>query len=145
MALSFHPNPGAILACDYEPGFKEPEMVKRRPVVVITPRLRRRDSLCTVVPLSTLQPDHIQDYHVKIKMTPLLPAPFDSEECWAKADMLATVGYHRLNPFRLGRDRYGKRLYYNSLMSPANLRAIQRAVLCALNLKHLTDHMTEPN
>jgi mRNA interferase MazF len=144
MALSFHPNLGAILACDYEPGFKEPEMVKRRPVVVITPRLRRRDGLCTVVPLSTLQPEHPQDYHLKIRLNPILPPPWDSEECWVKADMLATVGYHRLSPIRLGRVRDGTRIYYNSLMSNANLRGIQRAVLCALNLKHLTEHIKDP-
>ena len=39
MALKFNPKPGMILLCDYS-GFKVPEMVKRRPAVVILPRHR---------------------------------------------------------------------------------------------------------
>ena len=58
MPLTFHPRPGAVLMCQYEPGFVKPEMVKRRPVIVIAPRLRHRDKLCTVVPLSGERPNH---------------------------------------------------------------------------------------
>jgi uncharacterized protein YifN (PemK superfamily) len=43
--LKFHPEPGTILICDYSTGFKKPEMVKKRPVVTISPRLKRRDGL----------------------------------------------------------------------------------------------------
>ena len=50
--LKFHPEPGTILICDYSTGFRLPEMVKKRPVVTISPRLKRRDGLITVVPLS---------------------------------------------------------------------------------------------
>ncbi len=50
--LSTHPQVGSTLICNYGTGFVAPEMVKRRPVVVIS-RLRRRADLCTVVPLST--------------------------------------------------------------------------------------------
>ena len=44
MTLGFHPNAGDIVICDYATGFKPPEMVKVRPVVVISPR--RRSSAC---------------------------------------------------------------------------------------------------
>jgi mRNA interferase MazF len=45
---------GQILICDFSSGFVEPEMVKVRPVVVISPKPRKSiHSLCTVVPLST--------------------------------------------------------------------------------------------
>ena len=56
MALKFHPKPGTILVCDFRQGFRAPEMIKRRPVVVVSPRLRNRTDLCTVVPLSTIEP-----------------------------------------------------------------------------------------
>jgi len=51
MALKYHPDPGDILICNFAVGFKEPEMVKSRPCVVLSPRLRRRSGLCTVVSL----------------------------------------------------------------------------------------------
>jgi uncharacterized protein YifN (PemK superfamily) len=55
MAIHFHPQRGTIVVCDFR-GFEAPEMQKRRPVVVVSPRLRHRDNLCTVVPLSTTAP-----------------------------------------------------------------------------------------
>ncbi len=33
--LNFQPKPGSVVYCDYE-GFIEPEMVKKRPVIVIS-------------------------------------------------------------------------------------------------------------
>src|SRR5215217_2612804 len=51
MALTYSVGPGTILRCDYSRGgFQEPEMVKARPAVVLSPRLPHRDSLCTIVP-----------------------------------------------------------------------------------------------
>lgn len=141
MALKFHPNAGAFLLCDYTTGFRVPEMVKVRPVVVMTPRLRSREGLCAVVPLSLTAPDKPQAYHCKIQMNPRLPAPWDAAECWVKADLVATVSYDRLTPFRLGRDRTGNRLYYKTLASKEVFKEIQRAVLCGLNLSHLTNHI----
>jgi mRNA interferase MazF len=141
MTLTYHPNPGSVLICDYEPGFKPPEMVKRRPVVVVTPRLRRRAGLCTVVPLSTTAPDTPENYHYELRLDPPLPDPWNSDVCWVKADMLATVSYERLSPVRIGRDRSGKRQYYNSLVAKKGFVEIQKAMLCALNLAHLTKHL----
>src|SRR5689334_4765961 len=113
MPLHIHPRVGAVLVCDYEPGFRPPEMVKRRPVIVISPRLRERDGLCTVVPLSGTPPIRRYPFHCQIKFTPCLPYPYDDEMHWVKADMLATVGFHRLSPLRTGRDFEGKRQYDN--------------------------------
>ena len=50
MGLRFQPKPGMVLICDFR-GFEPPEMVKRRPVVVIASN-PDRDQLVTVVPLS---------------------------------------------------------------------------------------------
>lgn len=141
MALTYHPSFGAILICDYETGFKKPEMVKRRPVVVITPRLRKRSDLCTVVPLSLTQPESIESYHYELELPVILPKPWDSQKCWVKADMFSTVCYERLSPVRKGRSRDGKRLYYNNLVPTQEMKRIQAAVLSALNLNHLTEHL----
>src|SRR6267378_4020448 len=122
--LKFHPEPGTILICDYSNGFRLPEMVKRRPVITISPRLKRRDGLITVVPLSTSAPTPVCNHHCKISIKPALPEPFDSEEMWAKADMLATVGFERLDLVRTGRDPFGKRKYLTPRLEPAEMQVV---------------------
>jgi mRNA interferase MazF len=82
--------------CDYSTGFRPPEMVKRRPCVVISARLPYRDRLCTVVPLSATPPAREVAYQCRIELAEALPPPFEQQLCWAKADMLATVGFGRL-------------------------------------------------
>ncbi|QQG36900.1 MAG: type II toxin-antitoxin system PemK/MazF family toxin [Micavibrio aeruginosavorus] len=49
MSIAEHPNKGSILLCDFNHGFVAPEMVKRRPVIVISPKIHGRVGLCTVV------------------------------------------------------------------------------------------------
>jgi len=100
MPLAYHPKIGEILLCDYETGFIPPEMTKRRPVVTISPRLRRRDNLVTVIPLSTTAPNWIENYHCEIELLQVLPKPFDSKIMWAKCDMVATVARTRLDRFK---------------------------------------------
>lgn len=136
MAIKIHPVIGTVLRCDYEPGFRRPEMVKRRPVIVISPRLRRRDGLCTVVPLSGTPPNREMPYHCTIAFNPLLPAPYDDLEHWVKADMLATVGFHRLSPLFMGKDQYGKRKYDNRVISRGDLERIRTCVLHALGMRN---------
>jgi mRNA interferase MazF len=141
MGLKYHPLFGAVLLCRYGAGFTPPEMVKPRPVVVITPRLRTRSNLCTVVPLSLTEPIPVEKYHYKLRMVRPLPPPWDAEECWVKADMFSTVSYERLEPFKLGRGRDGKRQYYSIPVPAADMKAIQGCVLAALNLWRLTEHL----
>lgn len=116
-------------------------MVKTRPVVVITPRLRNRSGLCTVVPLSGTDPLPVENYHHKISFERPLPKPWGSPMYWAKADMFATVAFHRLHLIGLGKDQYGKRKYLNVSISAEELTNIQACVLHALNLSHLTNHL----
>lgn len=75
MPIQEHPALGTILTCDFNAGFKEPEMVKRRPVVVISPKIAGRYGLCTVVALSLTEPDPIMPYHCQIDIRPELPYP----------------------------------------------------------------------
>lgn len=145
MPLPFHPAPGTILMCDYEPGFVKPEMVKRRPVVVISPRFRAREGLCTVVPLSSDRPDPIESYHYAVRLIPKLPDPWGAPYYWVKADMVATMGFHRLNLIRVGKDRAGNRLYYDHPLNDVDLEKIRRCVMFAIGVTQLTTQQKEPN
>jgi uncharacterized protein YifN (PemK superfamily) len=78
MPIKEHPPLGTILICDFDAGFKVPEMVKRRPVVVISPKIESRFGLCTVVALSATEPDPVESYHCTIEIKPALPRPWNS-------------------------------------------------------------------
>lgn len=134
MAINFHPEQGTILICDF-PGFVEPEIVKRRPVIVLSPRLRSRGNLCTIVPCSTTPPKPVQPYHHRIRIDPPLPAPYDSEVQWIKTDMIYTVGFNRLFLPFLGKVAAdGKRQYDVRTVSDDDLELIQQGALKALGL-----------
>ncbi len=137
MALQFHPEQGTIVICDFR-GFIAPEMVKRRPVVVVSPRLRSRANLCTIVPLSTSEPTKVAAYHFKLHVSPPLPAPYDSSFHWVKADMIYTVSFDRLTlPFK-AKDASGKRIYDIRVIDKADLTKIQECVLHGIGLSTLT-------
>jgi mRNA interferase MazF len=139
MPIQYPPHLGEILICDYDSGFKPPEMVKRRPVVVVSPRRHSGSGLCTVVPLSTSAPHPVEPFHHRIVLANPLPHPkFNAAEMWAKADIVSTVAYWRLEMFRGGRGANGKRLYPRIILSPEDLAAIQNCVLSGLGLGPLT-------
>jgi uncharacterized protein YifN (PemK superfamily) len=138
MPLNIHPAIGSILICDFCPGFVAPEMVKRRCVVVVSPRFRNREGLCTVVPLSTTPPSPVEPYHMKLCFDPPLPSPYDSDYKWVKGDMLYTVSFGRLGfPF-IGKDGDGKRQYDKRIVSKEELSAIQQCLLAGLGISILT-------
>ena len=142
MPIKFQVSPGTLLLCDYAMGgFREPEMVKKRPAVVISPRLRNRDNLCTVVPLSGTPPPREVPHQCWIGLPRPLPEPWDSAGYWAKADMLATVGLKRLDLFRTGRDQDGKRKYLQPRLPAEDLRRVRACVLAALGMPNLTAHL----
>ena len=87
MAIRHPVPPGTVLLCDYSTGFREPEMVKRRLALVVSPRLPRRDGLCTVVPLSESAPHHPVLYQIQVTLSGDVPN-FEGLVKWAKADML---------------------------------------------------------
>jgi uncharacterized protein YifN (PemK superfamily) len=133
MAIQYHPEPGTILICDFH-GFRSPEMLKRRPVVVISPRLRQRYKLCTVVPLSTTTPIPQTAYHYRLHTVPPLPEPYDSEHQWVKGDMVYTVSFDRLFLPFAGKDPLGNRQYDARVIDRADLRA-------GLGMSDLTGHL----
>lgn len=132
--LNYHPPRGAVLICDYK-GFIMPEMVKSRPVIVISPRFRTRSNLCSVVPLSTTKPEYLMDYHMEIELPARLPKPFDCKTHWVKADMINTVCFDRLSPIKLGKDQFGKRKYLNCVISNEQMEKLLIAVKNGLGIK----------
>jgi uncharacterized protein YifN (PemK superfamily) len=57
MTLLFYPRAGQVFVCDFN-GFREPEMVKPRPVIVVSPRLPYRSEIAAIVPISLTAPQH---------------------------------------------------------------------------------------
>lgn len=141
MSISEHPALGTVVMCDFNLGFRVPEMVKRRPVVVISPKISGRPHLCTVVALSTDPPDVVMPYHCQIDLRPKLPEPWNSDGVWVKGDMVNAVAFHRLDLIRLGKDRNGKRQYLYEPLSRENMQAVRACVLRALGLSILTKHL----
>jgi mRNA interferase MazF len=141
MAIREHPVVGTVLVCDFNQGFQEPEMVKRRPVIVISPKISVRAGLCTVVALSTTEPNPSMPYHCRIRLDPPLPEPWGDTVRWVKGDMICAVGFHRLDFPRLGKDSSGKRLYRYNPISDEDLRRVRQCVLSALGLAGLTKHL----
>jgi uncharacterized protein YifN (PemK superfamily) len=112
--------------CDFD-GFVEPEMVKKRPVVVIA-RNRSNSKLVTVVPLSCTPPTQMESHHYELPRNPV-PA-HKGKTCWAKCDMLATVAIARMDRLKKGWERVTPEV------TAADLEAIRLGVVNALQLKN---------
>lgn len=91
-----------VLDCDFR-GYIYPEMVKKRPVIVISPNHMMRPKLCTVVPFSLTPPQPIEPYHYEFVTNPIPGRP---SPAWAKCDMAATVCYERLDRIWVQRGLY---------------------------------------
>lgn len=141
MAISDHPAPGTILVCHFDGTFKEPEMVKSRCVIVLSPRIKARAKLCTVVCLSSTAPDHVQQYHCQIDIRPHLPPAWSSDGVWVKGDMVYSIGFHRLDLIRMGKQPDGKRIYRFDTISAEQMKQVKSCVLRGLGLSALTKHL----
>ena len=122
-----------VLICDFNTGFKAPEMIKRRPVVVISSRPLRSNQLCTIVPLSTTVPNPVEPFHHRMDPRSL-PGKLIRKVTWAKCDMLATVSLERLDRAMIGKEPGGKRIYVADRVIADDLEAIRRGVMMALGL-----------
>lgn len=102
MPITFHPKAGTVLMCDFQ-GFKKPEMIKTRPVIIVSPSHMKRPGLYTVVPMSTTSPDSVEPYHYHFEQNPM---PNTVGDAWAKCDMVATVGVYRLDRIKIARGKF---------------------------------------
>lgn len=141
MPISKHPPQGSILTANFDQGFKKPEMVKLRLVVVLSPAIKSRYGLCTVVALSTTVPGPVMPYHKKIHIPFDLPTRWGKRTRWVKGDMVNTVGFHRLDLLRLGKDANGKRIYQMDVLPSEDISSVRRCVLHGLGLSNLTKHL----
>ncbi|RVT41783.1 type II toxin-antitoxin system PemK/MazF family toxin [Sphingobium algorifonticola] len=141
MPIREHPKLGTLLLCDFSSGFHVPEMTKRRPVIVISPKIANRPHLCTIVALSQTAPNPIMPYHCQIDLHPALPHPYENKGVWVKGDMVNAVGFHRLDFVRIGHYPDGKRRYLYDPQSIENIQKVRQCVLRALNLSTLTKYL----
>lgn len=130
--LQFHPHAGTLVMCDFR-GNIAPEIIKRRPVIVVTPRLPYRSHLCMIVPTSTTPADHPQPYHVRLSRN-YHPKEEDDLAVWAKCDLVQSVSMRRLDRFKVGH-----RKYYCPKISAEDLKAVRAGLLHALGFPALTD------
>jgi mRNA interferase MazF len=130
MAITFHPRPGTLLMCDFT-GFKPPEMVKKRPVVVVS---RSHRQLATVVPLSTVAPCPFEPCHVEMCVGSM-PKSLQSQRCWAKCDRVTCVAFCRLDRIMDGKDpKTGRRLYVSPPIEAVDLDQIRQALRHVMGL-----------
>lgn len=142
MALKFHPEPGTILMCDFQ-NFRQPEMVKIRPVVVVSPRMKRCSGLCTVVAISTQEPSIREQYHLPIEPHLMPPLPkFQAKPSWLKGDMIYRVSFDRLNLIQLDKDLVtGRRNYFKDVIDRQTMNMVYGCIMSSLNLGHLRQHL----
>ena len=128
MPLIHVPNAGEVLMCDFE-GFKPPEMVKTRRVVVVSPRPRRGyPGTYIIVPISKTPPLPPSACHREFspRSYAFLHA---TESVWAKADMVCCVASTRLDRMTVGSR------YCHCELRKDDLEAIKRCVLHALGMR----------
>ena len=127
--------------CDFNKGFVPPEMVKRRPVVVISHKIRRRADLCTIVALSTTAPEERMPYHGIIRLPERCPEWMRRNDVWVKGDMVYSVSFKRLDLIRLGKGIDGKRIYDYRPLHPELMSIVDRCVLSGMGFSQLTKHL----
>src|SRR3546814_44721 len=137
MGISYHPDLGEALWCDYT-GIK-PEMVKRRLAVVLTPRACQRAGLATVIPISCTPPEVTRPWHVKLSRDPYPKG--NKEEVCAKCDMLNVVSFERLSGYHIRWN--GKRKYLKMRVSMDELMQIRSGVLASLGLADAFSAITD--
>lgn len=119
-------------------------MVKPRCVIVLSPRIKDRAKLCTVVCLSSTAPDPVQQYHCQLDIRPPLPSPWISNGIWVKGDMIYSVGFHRLDLIWLGKDRSGTRIYRMDTITAEQMKRVKGCVLRGLGMSTLAKHLDKP-
>lgn len=132
MSLSYPPRVGSVVICDFR-GFTEPEMIKRREVVVVG-QCRHNKRLATIVPLSSTAPRFEESYHHRLSTN---PRPFDDPEkvIWAKCDLIYTLSTERMD-LHYSRSRKGGRQYVPVKLSSADLESVRQCVAAALGLSY---------
>ena len=131
--ISWQPKAGHILICHFGLGFRPPEIIKTRPVLVISPKVTPWTKLSIVLPISSKAPDPVLAHHYRLP-DGLVPGGKHSES-WIKGDMVMTVSCHRLD-----RIKSGFRTYHAPRVPYSVLREARRCILYATGMHSLTSH-----
>lgn len=131
MALPYFPRRGEVLVCDFDTGFQPPEMVKKRPVVVVSRKDSHNRKLCTVVPFSTTAPNPVHNWHHPLPHVQV-PGLQAMNTMWAKCDMVVTVSFDRLNKPYV-KTRHG-RSFRELVLDNADMLAIDNCLRTYLSL-----------
>jgi uncharacterized protein YifN (PemK superfamily) len=126
------PRQGDVWMCDFV-GNVVPEIVKRRRVIIISPR-NRGAGICLVVPVSTRMPTPSTGVHVRIPANSY--TCFGNVDVWVKADLISHVRFARLD-----RVRVGSRYIHTVSLTAEHLVEVQKGVVHALGLGRLTDNI----
>jgi len=116
---------GMIVMCDFK-GLVVPEMVKKRPVVV----LNFSSNLVTILPCSTTEPEKIEDFHYKLpdKSMPRI-SMYNGKQVWVKCNMINTVGLSRISLIKMYNG------YYKDLLGPEQMVNIVKCLKIGIGLK----------
>jgi uncharacterized protein YifN (PemK superfamily) len=130
--ITFAPVRGAILLCDFDLGRVDPEMDKKRQVIVVslTPLNHKHARLpghCTVVPVSSKAPTTLGPEDVFLPVGKYWSFPLDS---WVRCKMVDTVSHTRLNLLH----RNGARQFRSESMDPADMLRIAIALKFVLGI-----------
>ncbi|MEY8688962.1 MAG: type II toxin-antitoxin system PemK/MazF family toxin [Leptothrix sp. (in: b-proteobacteria)] len=132
MPLPYLPKQGEILICDFDDVARGAEMIKRRPIVIVSRKDAHRNAVFTVVPLSTTAPDPVRAWHHALPHV-TITGWHAQAQMWAKGDMITTVSRERLNkPYR--KARTGGRQWVTHYLDEADLQAILAGVRSYLGL-----------
>jgi uncharacterized protein YifN (PemK superfamily) len=122
--VNFTPAAGMVLMCDFM-GFRKPEIIKTRPVVVISERTRNY-STCIVAAISTVMPTDLRTIKVEI---PMLKYSFLKATSYVKCEIVNTVRNSRLFLLRKNGAGIDSRL---TMLEPADLAAVRDGVARAV-------------
>jgi uncharacterized protein YifN (PemK superfamily) len=132
MPITFAPDPGQILMCDFTNGFMRPEMQKIRHCVVVSPK--KHTGTCLVVPLSLDPPDIIENWHYCFPHNAYLCMAQDID-IWAKGDMLTHAAFARLNRPK------ENHVEVRRILQTPHLKEILKAVAHAINCSHIVGNI----
>ena len=123
--ISFVPERGHLLLCDFDMATVAPEMRKKRRVVVISPRSHNRAGRCVVVPFSATQPYEMTAAYVFFDAGPYRSL---SVPTWAICNAISHVSFERLDRVRVARN------FLAEMMSTDDLARVAQGLRHALGM-----------
>jgi uncharacterized protein YifN (PemK superfamily) len=133
VTVKIHPASDTIVRVDLTEGFREPEMRKRRPAIVLSPLIPGRNTLCTIAPLSTSTPKIVLLQHMQLTLDPPLPYPYDEPTMWVKGDIVLTVAFHRLR-LLFKQWEGGERVYDVRVLDAATMEQVRACVRAGIGV-----------